>query len=116
MLPSLSDPTGQPMVLVSSVCPGAVTSELSRHSANSGVLGLMARFVNGTVARTPEQGSNIYLSSLSLGIEGRREMWTDDAISKDCGPFINDDKLKRLGDHVWEEIQQFGQEMDKVYG
>lgn len=60
----------------------------------------MARVVNGTVAQTPEQGANIYISSLNLRAEGRGEMWTDGAISKDARPFIAPDELKRLGDHV----------------
>ncbi|KAJ4212728.1 hypothetical protein NW759_011368 [Fusarium solani] len=107
---------GQPKVLVASVCPGAVNSELSRHSANSGVLGAMARVVNGTVARTPEQGANIYISSLNLGVEGRGEMWTDDAISKDAHPFVAPDELKRLSDHVWEEIKEFAAQVDEVHG
>jgi NAD(P)-dependent dehydrogenase (short-subunit alcohol dehydrogenase family) len=116
MLSSLNDAKGQPKVLVASVCPGAVNSELSRHSANSGVLGAMARVVNGTVARTPEQGANIYISSLNLGVEGRGEMWTDDAISKDAHPFVAPDELKRLSDHVWEEIKEFATQVDEVHG
>ncbi|KAJ4169075.1 hypothetical protein NW754_011007 [Fusarium falciforme] len=116
MLPSLNNAKGQPKVLVASVCPGAVNSELSRHSANSGVLGAMARVVNGTVARTPDQGANIYISSLNLGAEGRGEMWTDDAISKDARPFIAPNELKRLSDHVWEEIKEFATKADEVYG
>ncbi|EEU43322.1 uncharacterized protein NECHADRAFT_82495 [Fusarium vanettenii 77-13-4] len=99
-----------------SVCPGAVNSELSRHSANSGVLGAMARVVNGTVARTPGQGANIYISSLTLGVEGRGEMWTDDAISKDARPFVAPDELKRLGHHVWGEIKDFASKADEVHG
>ncbi|KAL2678690.1 hypothetical protein Neosp_009441 [[Neocosmospora] mangrovei] len=116
MLPSLNDANRKPKVLVASVCPGAVNSELSRHSANSGVLGAMARVVNGTVARTPEQGANIYISSLTLGVDGRGEMWTDDAISKDARPFVASDELKRLGDHVWEEIKEFATTADEVHG
>ncbi|RSL53627.1 hypothetical protein CEP53_007690 [Fusarium sp. AF-6] len=116
MLPSLNDAKGQPKVLVASVCPGAVNSELSRHSANSGVLGAMARVVNGTVARTPEQGANIYISSLNLGVEGRGEMWTDDAISKDARPFIASHELKRLGDNVWGEVKEFAAKVDEMHG
>lgn len=48
-LASITDAGGKPRVLVVSVCPGAVNSSLSRHSAGSGFLGVMAKAVNNTV-------------------------------------------------------------------
>ncbi|KAH9240197.1 hypothetical protein K456DRAFT_1719522 [Colletotrichum gloeosporioides 23] len=73
-LPGIEDTEKKPKVLVASVCPGAVNSDLSRHSANSGVVGMMAKIANNTVARTVEQGANIYISSLGLCEEGRGQM------------------------------------------
>ncbi|KAK1689308.1 hypothetical protein BDP55DRAFT_405855 [Colletotrichum godetiae] len=73
---SITDGDGKPIILVIFVCLGAVNSSLSRHSAGSGFLGVMAKMVNSTVARTVEQGANIYMTSLELGQEARGKMWT----------------------------------------
>ncbi|KAJ0356767.1 hypothetical protein COL154_010787 [Colletotrichum chrysophilum] len=111
-LPGIEDTEKKPKVLVAPVCPGAVNSDLSRHSANSGVVGMMAKIVNNTVARTVEQGANIYISSLGLGEEGRGQMWTDDHISKDHKMFLSTAEGKQLGDRVVKELQSFVKEMD----
>lgn len=111
-VPGIEDTEKKPKVLVASVCPGAVDSDLSRHSANSGVVGMMAKIINNTVARTAEQGANIYISSLGLGEEGRGQMWTDDNIFKDHKVFLSTPEGKQLGDRVVKELQSFVKEMD----
>ncbi|KAK2729019.1 short-chain dehydrogenase reductase [Colletotrichum kahawae] len=115
-LPHIEDAEKGPRVLIASVCPGAVNSDLSRHSANSGLVGMMAKIVNNTVARTAEQGANIYISSLGLGEEGRGQMWTDDHISKDHKAFLSTPEGKQLGDRVVQELQSFVREMDTKRG
>lgn len=115
-LASITDDDGKPKVLVASVCPGAVNSSLSRHSAGSGFLGFMAKAVNNTVARTAEQGSNIYLTSLELGEEARGELWTDDHISKDHKEYVLAVDGARFGENVWREARDFALRVDKAHG
>ncbi|KAI0544849.1 hypothetical protein F4679DRAFT_509984 [Xylaria curta] len=116
-LPSITNSDGQPKVLVCSVCPGAVNSDLSRYSAGSGFLGAMARVVNNTVARTAEQGCNIYISSLSLGAEGRGEMWTDDHIvTQDHRKYIQTQVGRAFGERVWDELKAVMLQMDAAGG
>ncbi|KAF4785752.1 short-chain dehydrogenase reductase [Colletotrichum scovillei] len=115
-LSSITDGKGKSKVLVVSVCPGAVNSSLSRHSAGSGLLGVMAKMVNNTVARTVEQGANIYMTSLELGQEARGEMWTDDHISQDHKEYVLSVDGAKFSDNVWKETKEFALRMDKDHG
>lgn len=115
-LKSITDNAGKPKVLVLSVCPGAVNSDLSRHAAGSGLLGLMAKAVNNTVARTPLQGSNIYLTSLEQGQDAQGEMWTDDHISQDHKQYILSPDGAEFGNAVWRELQDYMLQTDEEYG
>ncbi len=115
-LASITDDAGKPKVLVVSVCPGAVNSDLSRYSAGSGFLGIMAKVVNNTVARTPLQGSNIYLTSLERGQEAQGEMWTDDHISQDHKQYVLAADGAKFGDSVWRELKDFMLRIDKENG
>ncbi|KAK1638541.1 hypothetical protein BDP81DRAFT_425160 [Colletotrichum phormii] len=115
-LSSITDGDGKPIILVVSVCPGAVNSSLSRHSAGSGFLGVMAKMVNSTVARTVEQGANIYMTSLELGQEARGEMWTDDHLSQDHKEYALGVDGAKFGENVWKETKEFALRMDKDHG
>lgn len=115
-LASIIDGDGKPKVLVISVCPGAVNSDLSRHSAESGLSRVMAKMVNTTVARTTDQGSNIYMTSLELGQEAQGKMWADDHILQDHKEYFLSADGVRLGEHVWKETKDFALHADKAYG
>lgn len=115
-LARIGDAGGKPKVLVVSVCEVAVNSSLSRHSAASGFLWAMAKVVNNTVARTAEQGSNIYMTSLELGQEAQGEMWTDDHISQDHKEYVLAADVAKFGEHVWKEMKDFALRTDKVHG
>ncbi|KAF3809998.1 hypothetical protein GCG54_00002447 [Colletotrichum gloeosporioides] len=61
---STIEPSSIQQSLFVTFCPGAVNSDLSRHSANSGVVGMMAKIVNNTDARTAEQGQKSRFQAL----------------------------------------------------
>lgn len=70
----------EPDVFVTSVCPGATKSDLTR-DAKTIWYGRIAMFVLGLVQRTTEEGSRIYITGTTMG-------------AKANGCFIRDDKIQ----------------------
>lgn len=114
-LPALNP--DDPLVLVTSVCPGAVASNLARAYTEKSWLasGLVALIC--LAARPPEVGANIHLSVLGRGLEVRGEMWKDDVVL--AGEIVKNVKSPEgveLGDRVWEEMKRICRDADEERG
>ena len=93
-------------IIVCSVCPGMCKSELGRQYATSWVLKLATQVVMGTVARSAQDGANIYVSALGKGEEVRGEMWRDDKVlGTEPEEMMRSEVGVRWGDEVWREVK-----------
>lgn len=71
--------SGKPDVLVTSVCPGACKSELSR-GYSSFVASALKAVIFALLLRTTEQGSRSLVSGATLGEEAHGRFWQHDMI------------------------------------
>ena len=115
-LQSINDSSNHdPLVMVSTVCPGMVITGIGRQydSAFHQVVQRLLKFVH----RTPDQGSNIYISSLSLGRSCQGEMWMDDQVlSGDKIQNVHSEEGKKVSEYAWAELKSVMEKMDEVCG
>ena len=102
-------------IVVCSVCPGMCATELGRQYVTNWMLGLATQVVMGTVARSAQDGANIYVSALGKGEEVRGEMWRDDKVmDEEAEEMMKSEGGVKWGDAVWREVKGALGKMDGV--
>lgn len=108
-LPSLKD-----AIIVTSVCPGMVRSDLGRQYNTNFLLGIALVVVSHTMMRATADGANIYITALGRGEEVRGEMWKDDkVIGTEADEMMRSESGKKFGDDVWEQTKGVLEGMDE---
>jgi retinol dehydrogenase 12 len=105
-LPTVTHSDGTAKVLLTSVCPHFVATDLGREYEKGWLMAAVVALTKMT-SRTPETACNIYISSLGKGEEVRGEMWKDDKV-------MGDDRLHNVkspeglevGQRVWRQIKE----------
>ena len=89
-------------VFVTSVCPGACSSDLGREY--DGVAFRIAKSVMSMcLLRTPEEGSRSLVSGGALGQRGHGQFWQHDVI-KEPAPILVGVEGTKLKQKVWLEV------------
>jgi hypothetical protein len=91
-------------VIISSVCPGVVATNLGRDIKVPGISVVLA-IMRITVARTAEQGANTYVSGASQDQKLHGRFWKNDIIQP-LGKSILGEENEEFGRRVCEEIMQ----------
>lgn len=91
-------------VIITSVCPGMVASNLARDVKIPGISALLA-IMKVTVQRTAEQGANTYVSGArqDIGLHGR--FWKNDEI-RPVAPSLQGKENEEIGRRVWNEVMK----------
>jgi NAD(P)-dependent dehydrogenase (short-subunit alcohol dehydrogenase family) len=112
-LPSLSthSATGTvsetPRVLISSVDPGPTATNIFREHS-SGFVGAAIMGLVQKGLKTAEQGANAYVSSLTLGEEGRGQMWMDVVfVGRERKGNTEGEEGRKLGEKAWAEMREW---------
>lgn len=102
-----------PKVIVTSVCPGFVATNLARNYTENSWLSSAAINVLMTLMRRPDVGANIHVSALGKGEEVRGEMWKDDVVLKgEKVKNVKGEAGRELGERVWRELRGICGELD----
>lgn len=89
-------------VIITSVCPGMVATDLARDYKLPGLkiaLWLMAVLLQ----RTSEQGSRTLVSGTTLGEKSHGRFWQHDTIQP-VAPSLTGEENKKIGVRVWNEV------------
>ncbi|KAF2810965.1 short-chain dehydrogenase/reductase family protein-like protein [Mytilinidion resinicola] len=100
MLARLED--GELEVLVTSVCPGAAKSDLSRGYDGLGMR-MMKSIINAVLLRTTEQGARSLVSGVTLGKKAHGRFWQHDEI-RPPAPLVSGTEGEGLRRKVWAEV------------
>jgi NAD(P)-dependent dehydrogenase (short-subunit alcohol dehydrogenase family) len=105
-------------VIITSVCPGWVNTNLGRDHFFPGVF-ILAYFFILLFMRTPSQGANMILSGTTQGEMVHNRFWQHDKIQP-IPPCLRGDEMKDFGRRIVEEIIMVlgdsGQDIQKVLG
>jgi NAD(P)-dependent dehydrogenase (short-subunit alcohol dehydrogenase family) len=101
---SLAAITSSSEVIITSVCPGVVVTNLARDIKVPGINILLA-IMRVTVARTAEQGANTYVSGASQNQQLHGRFWKNDVIQPP-GKSISGKENDEFGLRIWKEIMQ----------
>ncbi|KAK4555522.1 hypothetical protein LTR86_007274 [Recurvomyces mirabilis] len=93
--------TGEPDVLIVSVCPGPTKSEVARDHTVWWIVFAIQMF--RYLQRSGEEGARSYVSGLFLGKEGQGAFWQHDRV-KEPMPLMQGEKGAKLQEQVWDEI------------
>jgi NAD(P)-dependent dehydrogenase (short-subunit alcohol dehydrogenase family) len=112
----LADNISSEDVIITSICPGWVNSNLGRDHFFPGIH-ILAFFFIYLFMRTPAQGANTILSGTTQGEMVHGRFWQHDKIQP-IPPSLKGDELKDLGRRIFEEIlmalRSSGQDVQKV--
>jgi NAD(P)-dependent dehydrogenase (short-subunit alcohol dehydrogenase family) len=89
-------------VIITSICPGMVKTDIGREVQFPGVKVALA-IIAFLVMRSPEQGARSILSGTTQGESLHGRFWQHDRIQP-VGKNIAGDEKKKLGVRVWNEI------------
>jgi NAD(P)-dependent dehydrogenase (short-subunit alcohol dehydrogenase family) len=89
-------------IIITSVCPGMVTSNISRDIKFPGA-GLVLAVMQAMVFRTADQGANTYISGAAQNQELHGRFWSSDVVRVD-GQNIVGEESKEVARRVWGEI------------
>jgi NAD(P)-dependent dehydrogenase (short-subunit alcohol dehydrogenase family) len=98
----LADHTSSEDVIITSICPGWVYTNLGRDHFFPGVY-FVAYFFILLFMRTPAQGSNMILSGTTQGRKLHNRFWRHDQIQS-IPPSLKGGAMQDLGKRVFEEI------------
>lgn len=101
----LASDTSSGDVIITSVCPGPVTSDIGRdYSARSPIMAAMAMWILGLFFfHTPEIGANSLVSGASQGEMLHGRFWKYDTVMP-VAPTLSGEENKRVGQRVWAEM------------
>ncbi|KAF2740936.1 hypothetical protein EJ04DRAFT_518143 [Polyplosphaeria fusca] len=89
-------------VIITSVCPGMVQSELGRDYKFPGV-GVAIWVAGALVMRTGEQGARVYISATTAGKESHGRFYQNDQI-RPLSPSVAGEANKKTAEKVWGEL------------
>ncbi|KAI7788827.1 short-chain dehydrogenase reductase family protein [Diaporthe eres] len=104
------DQNGEPQVILTSVCPGAVKTELSRSmQENSFVARIAAPIFMNLVGKSPDYGARIYLTGALAGPKEHgkflRDYLTDSQYASRSAPVLTSKEARLMQAEVWKEIR-----------
>jgi NAD(P)-dependent dehydrogenase (short-subunit alcohol dehydrogenase family) len=112
----MADCTSSGDVIITSVCPGFVNSNLGRDHFFPGVF-VLAFFFTFLFMRTPDQGANMIISGTTQGESVHGRFWQHDQIQP-IPLSLGGDSGKQLGDRMFDEIlcalAKDGQDVEKL--
>jgi NAD(P)-dependent dehydrogenase (short-subunit alcohol dehydrogenase family) len=112
----LADRVSSEDVIITSICPGWVNTNLGRDRFFPGVF-VIAFFFILLFMRTPAQGANMVLSGSVQGEKVHNRFWQHDQIQP-ISPILKGQTMKDLGTRIFNEIlaalESSGQDMEKV--
>jgi NAD(P)-dependent dehydrogenase (short-subunit alcohol dehydrogenase family) len=88
-------------IIVTSVCPGMVTTNITRDIKFPGV-GLVLAITQAMLFRTADQGANTYISGATQNRELHGKFWTNDVIQPSKN--VEGEENQKLEIRVWNEI------------
>ncbi|KAG6360257.1 hypothetical protein INS49_011313 [Diaporthe citri] len=105
------DQNGEPQVILTSVCPGAVKTELSRSmQENSFVARIAAPIFMNLVGKSPDYGARIYLTGALAGPKDHgkflRYYLTDSQYASRSAPVLTSKEARLMQAEVWKEIRE----------
>jgi hypothetical protein len=98
----LADEISSEHVIITSICPGMVRSDLGRDHFFPGVYIVAALFIF-LFMRSPAQGANMVLSGTTQGESVHGRFWRHDKIQP-IPPSLAGTEMKELGERIWQEI------------
>jgi NAD(P)-dependent dehydrogenase (short-subunit alcohol dehydrogenase family) len=98
----LAEETSSGDVIITSVCPGMVGTDLSREVKFPGVSVVLA-IIGFFVLKSPEQGGRVILSGTTQGESVHGRFWQYDIIQP-VAPAVAGEENKKIGLRVWNEI------------
>ncbi|KAF1942021.1 hypothetical protein EJ02DRAFT_376662 [Clathrospora elynae] len=98
----LADKISSVDVVITSVCPGWVQTDLGRDHFFPGVF-VLAFFFMFLFMRTPAQGANMVLSGTTQGESVHGRFWQHDKIQP-ISESLTGPEMKELGSRIWNEI------------
>jgi len=98
----LAKETSSGDVIITSICPGMVNSDLGRDHFFAGVH-VLAFFVVFLFVRSVSQGANVVLSGTAQGEKVHGEFWRHDKVQP-TPPSLAGEDMRELGMRVWQEI------------
>ncbi|KAL1850436.1 hypothetical protein Daus18300_012914 [Diaporthe australafricana] len=102
---------GEPQVIVTSVCPGPVKTELSRSMQENSLLARVAAPIfMAMIGKSPDYGSRIYLAGALAGPaeHGKflRDYLTDAQYASRSAPVLTNKDARLMQAQVWKEIRE----------
>ncbi|KAF2228231.1 short chain dehydrogenase/reductase [Elsinoe ampelina] len=94
--------SGEPDVIVTSVCPGMTKSNLARDFKQWWILPILWLFYY-IFARSTEEGARTYVSGAALGEKGRGGFWQHDKLQP-TAPLLKDAEGDKRAENIWHEI------------
>jgi NAD(P)-dependent dehydrogenase (short-subunit alcohol dehydrogenase family) len=104
MLPSVVSTSGEPKVIVNSVCPGMCKTDLGRQYTDKSLLyRILLWIMSLLIMRSAEAGSREYVSAITRGKESQGKLWKDDRYF-DGGEMVESAEGKKFGEKIWKEM------------
>jgi len=100
---ALAATTSPADVIVTSVCPGMVSSNLARDVKVPGINVLLA-VIGFFVMRAPEQAANTYVSGAVQDANLHGAFWKNDAVQSVAGMLVGEEN-REVGRRVWAEVK-----------
>jgi NAD(P)-dependent dehydrogenase (short-subunit alcohol dehydrogenase family) len=98
----LAEATSSGEVIITSVCPGMVASDMGRDFYFPGI-GIILWIAATLVQRSPEEGSRLVLSGATQGEQVHGRFWKDDKLMPIASSLAGDEN-KKIAQRVWDEI------------
>lgn len=98
----LAEATPSNQVIITSVCPGMVATNLGRDIKFPGISVILA-IMRLLLSKTPEQGACIYVSGTAQDERRHGRFWSTDAVQP-VAPNLRGEENKKLAARVWDEI------------
>jgi NAD(P)-dependent dehydrogenase (short-subunit alcohol dehydrogenase family) len=89
-------------VIITSICPGVVKTDLGRDRFFPGVF-VLAAVIVFLIMKSPSQGANLILSGTTQGEAVHGRFWKSDKIQP-IPLALAGTEMKELGDRIWNEI------------
>jgi NAD(P)-dependent dehydrogenase (short-subunit alcohol dehydrogenase family) len=91
-------------LIITSVCPGIVFSNIHRHIKFPG-FSIIYALAGAMFFRTADQGANTYISGASQNQELHGRFWASDVIENDAQSLVGEENQKLML-RVWDEIME----------
>lgn len=101
-IPVLRGQNGKPLVIINSVCPGAVRTDIDRN-LESWFAKVASRVILNLVAMSAADGANAYLQALTQGDQSMGQLWAANQIIPEWEA-LKSEKGQALGNRIWEEL------------